>query len=115
MRVLSVEGRIATAVGVQRGVTSFLVLLRAARGQIGQLHQVAAAKGKIQDLLFLDYRGDLGRVGVDDGGLTGNSDLLGNLTRCQDEINTGYLGLRQNDAQGDLGLEARKLRLQVMG
>ena len=115
MRVQSIKGRIATAVGIQRGVTRFLVLLRATRGQVGQLHQVAASKGKIQDLLFLDYRGDLGRVGVDDGGLTGNSDLLGNLTRCHDEIDTGHLGLRQNDAERDLGLEARKLRPQVIG
>ena len=56
----------------------------------------------------------LGRVRVNDRRLTRDRHLLGDLTRRQSEVDPGHLGHLQTHIQGNLRLEARELRLQVV-
>ncbi len=110
-----VEGGIAAAVGVHLlSVPDLGPLLDATRGQIGQLHKIPSSNGQVQDFPLLDHRPDLGRGRIYDCRLTRDRHLLGNLTRRQSEVDPGHLGHLQTHTQGDLGLEARELHLQVV-
>ena len=114
VRIQAVEGGIAAAVGVEGRVADLLPLLGPTRGQVGQLHHVAARKRKIQDLLLFDDRRHLGIVGVDDGGLSGDRHLLGDFAGGHGEIDAGYRLNLQTDPQGAGRLEAGQLRRDVI-
>ena len=85
------------------------------RPQIGQLDQIPAPKGKVQDLLLIDHRPHFGVVGVEDGRLSQDGYFLLDVPGLHHEIHPTYLRDLQAEVPGDVGLEAGQFCFCLVG